>query len=118
MKFTITPEQLADIAMNADVDEEESIRPDYSGRGMYGKTCLGLTTGSYSDGPNEAWFQLELANSIVEADAKQQGYEIDEYDRDDYLDALRNVISELNPSRDSMGIGGITYWTNVSVEER
>lgn len=118
MKFTITSEQLDNIAMNAGVDEEENIRRDYSGRGMFGRTCLGLTPGSYSDGPTEALFQLELANSIVEADAAQQGIDLDDFDRDDYLDALRNVMSELEPSCDSMGLGSIVYWTNVSVEEQ
>ena len=42
MGHTIDRDQMAKLVQCLDLNSEEDIRPDYSGRYMYGKTCIGF----------------------------------------------------------------------------
>ena len=111
MSFSITPDQVKAIAAVIDDGsfEEETFRTDYSGRGMYGRTCFGYV------GNNPGAISLELAAII----ARQMDPEMDESEVSFtyVMEGLREALYELgSPSRDSMGMSMIYYWPNVSVE--
>lgn len=76
-----------------DFDPDVSFRPRYSGRGMYGRTCLGVV---HDDGNTPAAFLYILAEELGE----------------DFLDLLSRVGS----ARDSMGFSTITYYSGITVE--
>jgi hypothetical protein len=63
----------------------------YSGRGMYGKTCLGVETDSYQLG--------ELFSDIIQL--------MDEDDRDEICKAISSM------REDGMGLGLIVYFPSV-----
>lgn len=90
---------------NMGQDPEDSIREDYSGRGMYGRTCFGLTLDNDRQLPMLA---IELARQAHEID--QDTNEIE--DMDSLLDQLTNLFDSMQS--DSMGRGAIFYfpgWT-------
>ncbi len=70
----------------------ENYRDDYSGRGMYGKTCFGIT-GGLSD-----YVEFLLQASMVLG-----------------LDEAREMFGA--PSYDSMGWDTIYYFPNVKIRE-
>lgn len=110
MTIEITQAQLAELAERLDIVEgdDDSLRSDYSGRGMYGRTCLGYV------GDDPAGATLELARIV----AYQEDPDMDEseYTFDQVMDVLRMAMDELGqPSRDSMGLSTIYYWTRVQV---
>lgn len=53
---TINRKALEEACFDADVDYEETVREDYSGRGMYGATCFGLVTPSQADAFKILWY--------------------------------------------------------------
>ena len=63
----------------------------YSGRGMFGEQCVGVSCGG-RNGVNE----------------------------EDVLEAVKNVKGGLRPSYDSLGLGSIVYWpqANLGNEQR
>lgn len=76
---------------------DDQLRPDYSGRGMYGKTCIAY------EGDEPTVFMLDLAETII-GETPSFG-------------ELRDCIEEIGePSRDSMGLGSIYYWRGITVE--
>lgn len=82
-------------------DEEEELYPDYSGRGMYGDTCLGYC------GEDPALFVFDLAKIIASRDTESPGVE-----------DIRDQISRLGlGSKDSMGLDTIYYYRSIQVEE-
>lgn len=82
------------------------LRPDYSGRGMYGATCLGFVTDEGS-----AAFQMALAE-ILAPELLGLG------DDDEVgLDEVKEAMEELGkPSSDSMGRSAIYYYRQTQVE--
>lgn len=104
-KILMTKDQFSDLqdALN---DNDEYLRPDYSGRGMYGATCLGYTT---DDGP--AKFQISLAKLLgPQLLHYDEGEELDIDDLEEAMDALGS------PSSDSMGRRSIYYYRSIQVE--
>lgn len=76
-------------------------RIDYSGRGMYGKTCVGFTT------DNPIKFAMTLATILA----------LSERDADDSGATYEGIYwYDLNPRTDNMGFDTIVYFTNWSVE--
>lgn len=82
-------------------DAVGELYPDYSGRGMYGATCLGYVT---DDGP--AQFQLQLAKVLAGGEDKTLTV-------DEVSDAMEYLGS---PSSDSMGLSTIYYYRGIQVE--
>lgn len=80
-----------------DGNEDTGFRNNYSGRGMYGRECVGIT-GSQSD------CQALIAAIIKEAHARADD---DELVFDDVVDAV------LDYSQDSMGFDVIIYWPHI-----
>ena len=81
----------------ADVGGE--FRDNYSGRGMYGRECVGIVA--------EGWQEDEIINSLVEQVLDN------EYDGDDdYYDDARDDVSG-RMSSDSMGLSAIFYFRGV-----
>lgn len=82
-----------------DTDDFE-IRADYSGRSMYGSTCLGIVS---HDSSLTSVLTFELAAALAE-----------ENDMDD----LRCIYHEMAGCQqtDSMGQGSIVYWPGIQVD--
>ena len=73
----------------------------YSGRGMYGKECLGFTT--------DDSFMVTMGN-ILEELAYVHGHETEEK-----LTAFAKVLK--NAATDSMGLGTIIYFPRIERKE-
>jgi len=87
-----------------DYNVEFDLRTDYSGRAMYGKTCIGFVT------DNAIGVAMALAVVLREI-------EIENDDRSDgKYDDLPNW-SDLRASTDSMGLSSIIYFRNWSAED-
>ena len=80
----------------ADGDDDVSVRTDYSGRSMYGRTCVGAVMSDMQDA-------VGLVGWIVaQADAAEQ----------------ENVAEALSNCRfDSMGRRTIIYWPSIKLAE-
>lgn len=63
--------------------------PDYSGRGMYGRTCLSVS----GDPSNLHSFMFRAAR----------------------LEGFEEIVTQ-PPSHDAMGLGQVQYWRGVQVE--
>lgn len=96
MELTISRYQLEEVADRLDLEMGSDVRPDYSGRGMYGKTCVGVVTDSMG---GFVRFLLEVASEIGLGSNDEIG---------DLADRT---------SRDSMGLSTIYYWRGLTVEE-
>jgi hypothetical protein len=80
------------------------IRTDYSGRGMYGNTCLGIVLG---DGVTP----IQVGVALVEA------LTADSDDQDSVESAWQTANTIAGRARmDSMGLGSIVYFPGVTVE--
>lgn len=73
-------QQLVAALKRADIEP----RTDYSGRGMFGVRCVGVSCGGRRD--------------VSEGDV---------------LEAVKNVRGGLRPSHDAMGLGTILYWPSA-----
>ena len=79
-----------------DVDADSlEFRHNYSGRGMYGRTCFGVVGSSSRIAAAQIALYTLMAQDISEEDAL-------------------GVI--MNSSRDSMGYDSIVYWTEIVSE--
>lgn len=78
-------------------DNDYNLRTDYSGRGMYGKTCIGFDT---DRGQNLFSLGIDLARFLTENK---------EYD---LLEAFQNTTINI----DSMGMGQIVYFPRMEIE--
>lgn len=76
----------------------------YSGRGMYGSTCLGIVT----EDPLILMFELGEMSYELRNESEQ-----DEHISDDA--ELNNLLSNIssNISQDSMGLSSIVYFPNI-----
>jgi hypothetical protein len=83
-------------------DLHDGLRRDYSGRGMYGDTCLGYV------GSESHLFMHDLAVLIAERDNDGT------VTADEIRYELENTIG--SPSTDSMGYDTIYYLPSVAVE--
>lgn len=97
-QLTITTDQLAEIENWMDLDVEEEVRTDYSGRGMYGRTCLGYTGG------DPTVFIANVALIMLGTDS------------DDPWELVQQLAEIGEPETDSMGLGRIAYWRSITVE--
>ena len=101
---TLTITQLLRLEDIADIDVEEEVRTHYSGRGMYGKTCLGYTGGNLVE------FVAALALIILE-------YAETGTPPDDAWSLFEQITTIGEGETDSMGIGRIHYWPGIQVAE-
>lgn len=76
------------------------VRPNYSGRGMFGKTCLGIDTDHSA---------FVVAVNVVNAIHDMQ--DIDENERELLLKEVKGT------RQDNMGMGYIYYWYGISYDE-
>lgn len=78
----------------------DDVRSDYSGRGMYGDTCLGYV------GSEPHLFIFDLAKLLVERDSGESD-----------ADEIRDKMERLGLGRtDSMGYETIYYFPSITVE--
>lgn len=90
MSTTITSQQLHDIADAMEI-KESSIRANYSGRGMYGRTCVGFDL----DTTGELFILGACAWQVLGIEATEWG----------------------SPSTDGMGRGIIAYFQGLELAE-
>lgn len=105
--FTITSAQAFQLADDLGL-EETDVRTGYSGRGMYGGTCLAFTPDGY-DGATESDITFALARLVSMA-------EVEAMDVSEALDMVADALRSLNPKTDSMGRGVVVYYPGVAVE--
>jgi hypothetical protein len=108
MSLTIKFDEILDVvdcSGNAFDEAEDVIRKDYSGRGMYGRTCLGIVVDNQSD---FIAFIKELADRYYAGEGAyaELSEEMREF-YDNYLEAV---------TQDSMGRATIYYWPRVQVQ--
>ena len=83
-----------------------TIRLAYSGRGMYGSTCLGVVLDEY----DMETFKVEAIEDI--------NRKIKEYKSGEVVDLLTDIKKSItHPSRDSMGLSEINYYTSIEVPD-
>jgi hypothetical protein len=91
-----------------DITDEDSIRTDYSGRAMYGRTCIGLTVSpSYVDRVKTV-LQQRAEEIREECDDAESGDEEWVDSQSDLADALENMTYDMRT--DNMGMDMIVYW--------
>lgn len=98
-------ESLAALIVAAANDLDVDVRANYSGRGMYGRKCVGITGGSSDLNSVLA----EVAYNL--APLTSEGYDGNQRLRED-LETLFNY------SQDSMGLDRIFYWPALSLQEQ
>jgi hypothetical protein len=86
---------------------------NYSGRGMYGAVCVGIT----SDYASREQIAENIAEQIIEED-DDYSYLLDDYDEDEFNEvrdeiAADEIIGRI--SMDNMGLGYIYYFRGVQV---
>lgn len=97
MSLILSAEDVCDLR-----ERHEGVTLRYSGRGMYGASCVGYV----GDDPILFAFDLALATAGL--------------DRDDPVlpSDLRDELEHIgHPCSDSMGMSTIWYWTRVTVAE-
>ena len=99
MKLNLTPDFVQAVTDQLELD----VRPDYSGRGMYGHTCFGIV-GSARD---LARFLIELSDIIDGLNS----YEGDEHGQ--FVDTDMEPWYDVH--QDSMGWDTIYYWPSIRV---
>lgn len=88
---------IRDVVLESPENFEVHFHNDYSGRGMYGRQCVGISG-------TEQECQRAIAACISEA----------HYSGDEDLPEFADLVAELlNSSRDSLGLGIIVYWPNI-----
>jgi hypothetical protein len=92
--------RIGDEVLSSFVAEAEA-RTDYSGRGMYGKTCVGIVT----DAPI-AYLAMGLGVILADMAEADDLFTVD--------DALFEWY-DLQTATDSMGLSTILYFPNLSV---
>lgn len=99
----ITEDDLKGVLYECDIelDPEEDVRVDYSGRGMYGASCFGIVT----DDPG----------LLLKLGAALQGLYLVEELRGELARELLEAMSA-SVSQDSMGLSSIVYFPRVHVE--
>lgn len=81
-----------------------SVRTGYSGRGMFGRECLGIVMGRHD---MDAW-RVDMIDNIAEV--------IEDSDDDSTAALFKKFKSCLkSPSRDSMGLSQIEYYEGISI---
>jgi hypothetical protein len=93
-------QNLIDAMLDLDmIDHEDDARDDYSGRAMYGSTCIAFRSNGDLGGIMR--FAYNLREALDSA-------ELDDLDVEDFLSSAR---------QDSMGLGTVLYFPSITVEK-
>jgi len=95
---------MSDITIQEIVEDGGHQTRSYSGRAMYGATCLGV---ELERGENTAYFLVSLGKAIANRvyDMGLTEYDIDL--SDELFESIENV------KEDSLGLGGIVYFPDI-----
>lgn len=94
--------KLNDVLYDAGLTPEENLRTDYSGRGMCGKTCIGVTLSS----SEVAAFWISVGQTIIS---------LQNNDRDELAREFENLGADY--ATDNMGLDMIIYFPRVQAPE-
>ena len=93
--------------------EDVRFRKDYSGRGMYGRTCVGIS------GPHGQCMTV-IGEAIIQAGLDSQRVQLGS-SREETDEIFRQTVNTLlDFCQDSMGMGVIYYWPelqNITADE-
>lgn len=101
----ITKAKFMEAFAHAEENHEVELRENYSGRGMYGKTCIGVVGGD--EGLAEFESALALLTVMDDLDDEVNGFTA--------LNALTDV-QDMRRS-DSMGMDRVYYYPALSITE-
>jgi hypothetical protein len=100
---SLTTDHLDEVSDMLNLDGEDSIRRNYSGRGMYGRACVGFVVE-----PGEV---AAVGAALVAALVRY-------VDPEDLDDALDDAVGLARRARvDSMGHSAIVYFPGVTADE-
>lgn len=103
MATTLTRDEYRELTYSHD-----DVRSGYSGRGMYGDTCLAYV------GSEPHLFLFDLAKLLLERDS---GKSANVAYPDPTADEVRDKMERLGlGSQDSMGYDTVYYWQSITVE--
>jgi hypothetical protein len=106
VKIELDQQQFNDLCEEVANIGEHRVRADYSGRGMYGKTCIGVECKYGSVDSGAVQFALAM---ILSGDPDRN--DLSWYE-------VRDAMDEVPESRsDSMGLGQIVYFPGLTIEE-
>jgi hypothetical protein len=88
-----------------EIGDEPRFSSNYSGRGMYGKSCIAIS-GSHSD-------CMYVISDAIKQLASQLGRS-DDYDHHDFNSDVDILLSF---STDSMGLGQVYYWRGLASKQ-
>lgn len=99
-----------------DSEGETTLVLDYSGRGMYGNTCVGVS-GAKSSCMKLIGYVIKNIGMEISATALVSGLHRDDKSADDLASVEelfdQSVDTLLNFSQDSMGLDVILYWPDL-----
>lgn len=101
MALNITRDDIETAYGWAAFDPNEDVRTDYSGRGMFGRTCLAFT------GDDPTTFIVAVISAAL---VREDGDTITCWDVVDALGGIGDTRT------DDMGLGTVTYWPDLAVE--
>lgn len=90
--------EIADMLREFCLKEGYEFYPDYSGRCMYGRECVGIVHGD-----SESTMLMRLGGFVVSAH------------RDNPDEAMRILRLIERASHDCMGLDAITYWPDIAI---
>lgn len=105
MQTEISEFVLSDAIDLAGLDHDQ-LRTDYSGRGMYGSTCVGIV------GTLNHAILFVTALALIENDP----FEEETMTSLDAMEAIGEFVRGYTMSQDSMGLDSIFYWTGIQVD--
>jgi hypothetical protein len=105
-KQFISLESFQEIIENAGYEYQD----DYSGRGMYGKTCVGIST---DDDLSEVIGNLfrSFSDIYFDTDGSNVDQEVYQTTFNEFCEIIKNTSS------DSLGLGSIYYWRYFKTDE-
>lgn len=116
MTYTVTKKDLDRLTERLEelLEEDLDVRPEYSGRGMYGRDCVGWVHSCPG-----ASFGAALTVALIEAypnfDQMDKGGKIHLLNMG-CPDDLRDLVYFVSgASQDSMGLQTITYWSELTL---
>lgn len=90
-----------------ELDPEIGTTRSYSGRGMYGKECLGIVI--YN---TVGVFCAEILRALFNGSVRAANFsENEEFDRSDIAEEIAEALSSM--CQDAMGLGTIVYFPSV-----
>lgn len=119
MRFTVPSEGLKAMFVDALQQHGLSLRP-YSGRGMYGRTCVGVVGHRSTIFEALGDFLAQAHNDVFDdlrdiSEDDDAGFEAVSRRSDNYTEFASSLLATFN--QDNMGFDDIVYWPEWAYED-